>query len=136
MKKGKLIMCSVVGAIVCSALCIGYSNKSTNIATIKTEEYIDNFNFKEQDNQSMEINDYWESASVEEIKNSILGYIDDMMESTIIKLEDFKKENNLSKIKLYENEIKRLNTILDNVKSAETKEELRKAMQVRHKDSV
>ena len=55
---------------------------------------------------------------------------------TIIKLEDFKKENNLSKIKLYENEIKRLNTILDNVKSAETKEELRKAMQVRHKDSV
>ena len=71
MKKGKLIMCSVVGAIVCSALCIGYSNKSTNIATIKTEEYIDNFNFKEQDNQSMEINDYWESASVEEIKNSI-----------------------------------------------------------------
>ena len=42
----------------------------------------------------------------------------------------------ISKIKLYENEIKRLNTILDNVKSAETKEELRKAMQVRHKDSV
>ena len=59
-----------------------------------------------------------------------------MMELTVTKLEDFKRENNEDKIKLYENEIKRLNKILNNINSAKTKSDLKEAMQVRHKEAV
>ena len=55
---------------------------------------------------------------------------------TVTKLEDFKRENNEDKIKLYENEIKRLNKILNNINSAKTKSDLKEAMQVRHKEAV
>lgn len=136
MKRKGFIICSVVGAIVCSAFCIGYSIKDGgNIETIKSEDYNRVINFNDHDKNDLEINDYWENTSMEEIRSSILGYIDEMMNSTIIKLQDFKKENNESKIKLYESEIKRLNKIFENVKSAETKEDLRNAMQVRHKSN-
>lgn len=137
MKRERVIIYSVIGAFVCSVFLIGYTNKSReDIETIKSEDVNYNLDFAEVDKQKMEIDDYWENTSMEEIKKSILSYIDDMMNSTMVKLEDFKKENNNSKVKLYENEIKRLNIILSNVKSAGTKIDLRRAMQVRHKNSV
>lgn len=136
MKKKGFIICSVVGAIVCSVFCIGYSIKdSGNIETINSEDYNYALNFNDYDRSITEINDYWENTSMEEIRSSILGYIDEMMNSTVVKLQDFKRENNESKIKLYESEIKRLNKIFENVKLAETKEDLRNAMKVRHKNN-
>ena len=135
MGKKKIITVSIIGAIICSIL-IGYNSKDENIATIKNEEYIDNINFTTINNDIEEVNDYWENTSMDEIRKSILGYIDEMMNSTVDKLEDFKKENNEKKINLYENEIKRLNTILEKVKIAENKDDLRNAMQVRYKSSI
>lgn len=136
MKKDRLIIYSVLGAFVCSAFLIGYSNKAKeNIETIKSED-VHSFDFSEADKQKVEIDDYWENTSMEEIKKSILSYIDEMMDSTMLKLDDYKKEENESKVKLYENEIKRLNVILSNVRSAGTKQDLRRAMQVRHKSDV
>lgn len=135
MGKKKIITISIIGAIICSIF-VGCSSKNENIATIKSEEYTDNINFNIEHREVVEINDYWENTSMDEIKKSILGYIDDMMNSTVDKLEDFKKENNQKKIDLYENEVKRLNVILEKVKVAKNKEDLRNAMQVRHKSSI
>lgn len=138
MRKGKIFLLSVIGTIICSALCVSCSYKSSNVSNVKTEDYLDNANLQEKDldNQAMEIDDYWENTSIEEIRKSILGYIDNMMNSTIVKLEDFKRDNNVDKIKLYESEIERLNIICKNVKESKTKQELRESMQVRHKRQI
>lgn len=135
MKKKKIFTVSIIGVIICSIL-IGYSNKNENIETISNEEYMDNMNFTRENREVVEADDYWENTSMDEIRKSILGYIDEMMESTLVKLEDFKKENNEKKINLYENEVERLNIILEKVKVAENKEDLRNAMQVRYKSNV
>ena len=140
MRKGKIFILSVIGTIICSALCVSCSyNKGSNVSSVKTEDYLDNtINIQEKDleNQATEIDDYWENTSIEEIRKSILGYIDNMMNSTVVRLEDFKKDNNVSKIKLYESEIERLNIICKNVKESKTKQELRESMQVRHKSQI
>ncbi len=138
MRKGKIFLLSVIGTIICSALCVSCSYKSSNVSNVKTEDYLDNANLQEKDldNQAMEIDDYWENTSIEEIRKSILGYIDNMMNSTIVKLEYFKRDNNVDKIKLYESEIERLNIICKNVKESKTKQELRESMQVRHKRQI
>ena len=132
MKKKNLILYSIISTIICSVLCVGYFNKEQNIITVKNNEQTNNLNF-EQDN---DVEDYWENSSMEEIKTSILGYIDQMMKVNINKLEDFKREGNENKIRLYENEIERLNIILANIELSKTKDDLREAMQVRHKKNV
>ncbi len=134
MGKGKFLIFSLIGAVVCSALCIGYATNKNSVTTLNYEEtvemvpntIIENFN----------PDDYWSKTPIEEIRSSMLTYIDEMIKLTNTKLEDFIKENNESKIKLYENEIKRLNKILNNVNLAKNKEELRRAMEVRHKDNI
>lgn len=134
MRKGKLFILSVVGTVICSMLCVGCSSKSNeSVSNINTQEHLDNRSYKEQDDQKVEIDDYWENTSIEEIRKSILAYINNMMNSTVVKLEDFRKNNNEDKIKLYESEIERLNIICKNVKESKTKQELRQSMQVRHK---
>lgn len=134
MRKGKLFILSVVGTVICSMLCVGCSSKSNeSVSNINTQEHLDNRTYKEQDDQKVEIDDYWENTSIEEIRKSILAYINNMMNSTVVKLEDFRKNNNEDKIKLYESEIERLNIICKNVKESKTKQELRQSMQVRHK---
>lgn len=132
MKKWKIFTCSIVGAVVCSII-LGYSAKDNEKFVVKTTECIDRINSQDKSN---EYENYWEDTSVEDIKKSILKYVDDMINSTNSKLQDFKSESDEEKIRLYENEVKRLNTILNNVQLAKTKEELRKAIQVRHKSSV
>lgn len=136
MKKGKVITFSVIGSVICSILCFGCltSNKSVDVVQVNMEEY--NARLKDEQKQSLEIEDYWNNTSMNEIRTSILGYVNDMMNSTLVKLEDFKKEENEPKIKLYEGEVKRLKLILKNVKSAETKEDLRKAIQVSYKQCL
>ena len=136
MKNGKVITFSVIGSVICSILCFGCltSNKSVDVVQVNMEEY--NARLKDEQQQSLEIEDYWNNTSMNEIRISILGYVNDMMNSTLVKLEDFKKEENEPKIKLYEGEVKRLKLILKNVKSAETKEDLRKAIQVSHKQCL
>ncbi len=134
MRKGKIFLLSVVGTVICSMLCVGCSTKTNNnVSNINSEEYVDNRSFNNNQEQAVEIDDYWENTSIEEIRKSILAYISNMMDSTVVKLEDFKKDNNEDKIKLYESEIERLNIICKNVKESKTKQELRKSMQVRHK---
>ena len=136
MKKGKIITFSVIGSIVCSILCFGCltSNKSVDVVQLNMEEY--NARLKDEQQQILEIEDYWNNTSMNEIRTSIIGYVNDMMNSTLVKLEDFKKDENETKIKLYEGEVKRLKLILKNVKLAETKEDLRKAIQVSHKQCL
>lgn len=134
MKKDKFIIFSLIGAVICSALCVGYATKQNSVTTINSQENIDITSSSINDTSDPDY--YWENTPIEEIRESILGYIDDMMNSTTIKLDGFIRENNESKIKLYEGEIKRLNKILKNVNTAKTKEDLREAMQVRHKDSI
>lgn len=136
MKKGKVITFSVIGSVICSILCFGCLtlNKSVDVVQVNMEEY--NARLKDEQQQSLEIEDYWNNTSMNEIRTSILGYVNDMMNSTLVKLEDFKKEENEPKIKLYEGEVKRLKLILKNVKSAETKEDLRKAIQVSYKQCL
>lgn len=136
MKKGKVITFSVIGSVICSILCFGCltSNKRVDVVQVNMDEY--NARLKDEQQQSLEIENYWNNTSMNEIRTSILGYVNDMMDSTLVKLEDFKKEENEPKIKLYEGEVKRLKLILKNVKSAETKEDLRKAIQVSHKQCL
>lgn len=134
MKKDKFIIFSLIGAVICSALCVGYVTKQSSVITINSHDSIDMT--PGNISGSLSPDDYWENTPIEEIRSSILGYIDDMMSSTNLKLEGFIRENNESKIKLYENEIKRLNKILENVSAAKTKQDLREAMQVRHKDNI
>lgn len=129
----KMFIFSIIGVLVCSAFCIGYSNKQDATVSINTQDPVVSFgNMKDE----VDPNNYWDNTPIEEIRGSILGYIDNMMELTVTKLEDFKRENNEDKIKLYENEIKRLNKILNNINSAKTKSDLKEAMQVRHKEVV
>ena len=132
MRRWKLFTCSVVGVVVCS-LILGYSSKDNERFVVKTTECIDMLDSSEISNSG---DDYWESTSVDDIKRSILKYVDDMIRSTNSKLQDFKLDNDEDKIRLYENEVKRLNIILNNVRLAQTKEELRKAIQVRHKGNM
>lgn len=127
----KMFMFSVIGVLVCSAFCIGYSNKQNEAVSINTQDSTASLGVSEVDP-----NDYWDNTPIDEIRGSILGYIDNMMDITVTKLEDFKKENNEDKIRLYESEIKRLNKILSNINSAKTKDDLRDAMQVRHKEVI
>lgn len=136
MVKGKILIFSVIGAVICSALCIGYSTRMQYTTKINTQEAVNLVDVDKHKSEVELVNSYWEDTPLEEIRGSILGYIDEMMDLTVTKLEDFKKENNESKIRLYENEIKRLNKILNNINMAKTKNDLREAMQVRHKDNV
>lgn len=132
MKRWKMLTCSVVGAIVCS-LILGYSSKDNEKFVVKTTECIDMLGSSEGSSGD---DNYWDSTSVDDIKRSILKYVDDMIDLTNSKLQDFKLDNNEDKIRLYENEVKRLKVILNNVRLAQTKEELRKAIQVRHKSNM
>lgn len=136
MKKYKLLLFSLFGAIVSSAIFIGCSsNKEVSIV----KEYNDSVDYsgtEEHTYKDDEMYTYWEVTSIEEIRESILLYIDDMMESTLSKLNSYKQDNDTKKIDLYEREISRLNKISENIKNAITKEDLKEAMQVRHKNSV
>ncbi len=129
----KLITYYVASAVVCSLVIgYGYSSKNNKVV-INTSECVNKLDVVGPGNEA---DNYWDNTSMDDIRKSILAYVDDMISSTNLRLQDFKIDNNLDKIRLYENEIKRLNIISTNVRMARTKEELKKAIQVRHKDSL
>lgn len=70
----------------------------------------------------------WQDGSLEEVRTSVLGYIDAMIAGIQSDIEKYEKEGNTEKLNIEMGKLERVNSLKDKILAAKEKNELRNLM--------